>query len=131
MWDPVVNGKQYLQDLKIMHEKILLDSFRFNPKFLSSSGNSTELIGFDFNEELRNEINNLNLASIEKIKTRKIEAFVYDDAYQLQPLVDETNFLNKANIHTFEGKSEWGNPSKIESKVLPDASITDIVKVIG
>ena len=131
LWDPVINGQEYLHDLQLMHEKMLLDLFRFDPKYMSTSGDSAEMIGFDFHEGLRNEICELKLSSIDKIKTRKIEVFSYDDGYQVESIIDESNFLNKANMHLFEGTSEWMNPSKIESKVLPDSSITELVKVIG
>lgn len=131
MWDPVVNGEQYLDDLKTIHKQMLVDPNRFDLNFLSNTDASTELVGHDFPEQFRERIRSLNLADLEKIKTRRIDVINNSNGYNIEPLVNENTFLTKAEVHMFDGQSEWKNAAKIEAKVLPDSSIEKIIEVIG
>jgi len=131
MWDPVVNGAAYLDDLQVIHNQMLVDPMRFDLNFLSSTDSSTELVGHDFPTPFRDKIKSLNLNDLKKIKTRRIDVFSYSDGYQVESFINDETFLSKAENHKFEGQSEWNNVSKIEAKVLPDSSIEKIIEVIG
>ncbi len=131
MWDPVVDGTEYLDDLQKIHNQMLVDPNRFDLNFLSSTDASTELVGHDFPQAFRDKIKSLNLANLEKIKTRKIDVLSNSAGYSVEPLINDNTFLSKAEIHKFDGQSEWKNAAKIEAKVLLDSSVENILEVIG
>ena len=131
MWDTVVDGEIYLSDLKEIHNKMLIDSNRFDLRFQSSAESTSELVGHHFPPAFRQDIISNTLVNLDKIKTKKIDVFNYVDCYDVKSLVDGENFLTKANIHDFNSQSEWKNVNKIESKILSDPSVDKIIEVVG
>lgn len=131
MWDPVVDGEVYLNDLQGMHSQMLKDPDRFDPRYISDTGSFTELIGHNFSAPFRNEIKTFSLDKLEKIKTKKIDVFVCTDKDSDNALLKNNNFLVNARLHKCECQSEWTNINKIESKVLPDMLIEKIIEVTG
>jgi len=131
MWDPIVDGETYLNDLQKIHNNMLTNPNRFDLNFLSNTTSPSELIGHYFSENLREKIKSLNLADLEKIKTKRIDIFSYSDSYNAESLINENTFLSKATMHKFDIVSDWNDSNKIETKMLPDSSIETILEVIG
>lgn len=131
LWDPVIFGESYLNNLQVMHDRMLSDSNRFDLKYLSSTDISNELLGYEFTKALKNEIKAINLSELEKVKTRKIDVICNQDNKCNDSISKEDNFFAKASFHQFISHAEWDNVDKIESKVLPDQSIEKIIEIIG
>lgn len=131
LWDPVVDGESYLDDLQTMHNKMLHDPNRFDLRYNIQEANPDELIGHAFSAEFRNEIKSYKLLNIAKLKTRNLDAFCCEGGYRLESVVNGDGALSKLSIHHCDGRAEWTNIDKIESKVLPGSSIKEIIEVVG
>jgi len=131
LWDTVFEGKSYIESLQVMHDNMLRDENRFNIKYMSSAGSTTELIGYDFSQALRDEICSIDLRNIEKIKTRKIDVFCYQGGEGVDSIIQDDNFLARATVHKFDSDAEWNNVDKIESRVLVAPAVDKIIEVIG
>jgi hypothetical protein len=60
LWDPVVNGKAYIDQLTAMHQSRLTDPGHFRTLHVQSSG-TNELLGFPFPKEMRSAIQQVDL----------------------------------------------------------------------
>ena len=65
LWEPVVNGKPYLEELLILHQDMLRYSDA-KPKPASTDGQSVEVLGFPLTTLLRTEIEHLNLLALQQ-----------------------------------------------------------------
>ena len=64
LWDPVIDGKSYLQELEIRHRQMLRISHVL-PDRVTESESSHELLGYPFSTELRREIANIDLTALQ------------------------------------------------------------------
>jgi hypothetical protein len=62
LWDPVVNGRNYLEDLFSLQREML--RFRPRPKRGKRSEDCMEILGFPLSRFLRNEIEKINLLQL-------------------------------------------------------------------
>ncbi len=131
LWDPVVNGEQYLCELQAMQEKMRTDPDRFDVNYLFDAGDENELIGHPFTPELRNEIKRIDLKNIEQTKARKIDILCYEDSACSNELICDGKFAEKASVYCFDAHADWTVIDKIESKVLPDPSIEKIIELVS
>lgn len=131
LWDPVINGEQYLRELQAMQKKMRVDPDRFDMNYLSDAADENELIGHPFTPELRNEIKRINLKNIEQTKARKIDILCYEDNVCSDELVCDGKFAEKASVYCFDAYADWAVIDKIESRVLPDPSIEKIIELVS
>ena len=131
MWDPVINGKEYLNDMQDLHNAMLIDDNRFDLRFKSDVPNPVELIGHSFSANFRNQIGAMDLADLKKLKTCDIDVFTYADSYPVKSVINDTAFLAQAKLHRFENAIEWKVVDKIESKISLDPSLAKIIEVVG
>jgi len=103
-------------------------------RFISKPTSPNELIGHEFPDQLRDDIESISIADIEKIKTKNIHVLNCHDSDRLDALMNGDNFLTKTKNVTFydiDSNPDWLNINKVESKVLPDMSIEKIIEVVG
>lgn len=131
LWDPVIDGKDYLDKLQAMHKQMLHDTDRFDTRYMPSTEPTNELVGYEYPDELRSEICAIDLSKIEKVKSRKIDIFCYQDSECAGSIIQDDNFLANAAIHQFDNRAEWDDVEKIESKFLVDPLIEKILEVVG
>lgn len=131
LWDAIVDGDVYLQDLINMHNDMLRDPNRFDLRFASDAENTNDLIGHYFLPQFREEISQCKLLNIKKIKTKKIDVMCYPKSYCREDMPRGDSFLLKANMYSVDRYLEWANADKIESKVLPDMSIQKIIECVA
>jgi uncharacterized protein len=64
LWDPVVDGRGYLEQLRVRHQEALWTLFFDRPPDEPVDGRPSELLGFRFNPRLYEEISAINLAEM-------------------------------------------------------------------
>ena len=126
LWEPVIDGKDYLNKLQLMHDEVLLDESRFeNIDDITSS--DEELIGCPFTETLKNEIHELSLINLSKSKAKKIELIMPNSDTNWTDLLSHFEGISKyVNIHETDDTGDWENMSAIENIFLPNQTIDQI-----
>ncbi len=131
LWDPVINGEQYLRELQAMQKKMRVDPDRFDMNYLSNEDDENELIGHPFTPEFKNEIECIDLKNIEQTKARKVDIICCEDDTCENELVRDAKFAEKASVYCFDSHADWTVIDKIESKVLPDSSVEKIIELVS
>jgi pimeloyl-ACP methyl ester carboxylesterase len=71
LWDPVVSGKTYIQELTILHRE-MLPYFHATPKRGITGEKPAEILGFPLTDSMLTEINNIDLLTIQEKPAKNI-----------------------------------------------------------
>ncbi|MGE3910861.1 MAG: alpha/beta hydrolase [Chloroflexota bacterium] len=72
LWDPIVNGSEYFEQMKVLHQERLWGHFFQRPTVEQSNERPTELLGLKMNDHLIDELIALDLLSIETKPARSV-----------------------------------------------------------
>ena len=126
-WDPIFEGKSNLAELKSMHSDMLVDSDRFYIKRKAKECVKSELIGFNYSDQL--------LADIQSIEEdnwmgnlKIIPQFIFSNKQQYYQELSKK--VSQTSIHTFETSVSWTDTEQIETSIAPQTIISHICKEI-
>lgn len=87
LWDPVIDGRQYLLSMEEMHRATLVDSYCFQRPRQEQPGPG--LLGFPFKPALRAEIAACNLRTLPRWPSGRVTVVKGGDASEAEPFVKE------------------------------------------
>ena len=104
-WDPVVSGKSWLQELGVLHNGILNDTFRFLKPRQCVSSPISEYAGLQLNSALKRELMNLTLHD-------SLQANQWNKRAQLIVPASSSDQLATAgcNVNLVDESNDWTNP---------------------
>jgi len=87
LWDPIVDGRQYLQRMEEMHKTMLVDSHCFQHPRQEQPGPG--LLGFPFAPALRAGIAACNLQALDRWPSERVTIVKGGDLFETESLVRE------------------------------------------
>lgn len=75
LWDPIVDGRAYLEQMKVQHQERLWGHFFERPAVQQSNERPAELLGLKMNDRLIDELTALDLLAIETKPARSVLVF--------------------------------------------------------
>ncbi len=97
LWDPIVTGKTYVQELIAMHQDIG-DVSAPSGQCLSGEGD-TEVLGFPLTERLRRELESVDLFAVEEQLSANTLLLVSDDMSPTKRLRDHLHSLGARAVY--------------------------------
>jgi len=124
-WDPIFNGEVNLASLKTMHTEMLVDQDRFYFKREASECEESELIGFNYSEQLLLDINSIKASHWSQQKSKK-QLFIFSNVEQQSNDGNDKDMLEQAD--TFDTSISWTDTEQIETSIAPQTIISHICK---
>ncbi len=124
-WDPIFDGKSNLLNLKNMHSEMLMDKDRFYIKRDSSECDKSELIGFNYSEQLLADIHNIKTSDWSR-KTPNKQHFIFSN--NEQHYNDGADKYSEDTFNTFDTSISWTDTDQIETSIAPQTIISHICK---
>jgi pimeloyl-ACP methyl ester carboxylesterase len=127
LWDPVVIGKGYIEELKALHNSL-------SPLFGSSivDDDFDELLGYPFPAEMRMEIEKINLLSISNCKAERAVLIVSSEKRPYFDLRDRiTARCANCDYHLVQEAAEWSKPESVNEAMLVNEILKEIRTVIA
>jgi pimeloyl-ACP methyl ester carboxylesterase len=125
-WDPVVNGRAFLDYLKSQHQERLWRYFFDRPELMAPGDHPTELLGFRTNERLLHDLATLDLLAI---TTKPARAALVVDSQGDAAIAQLDRHLNDLTVQaTFQhlpGFSIW--TEDVDKGLVPAGAIQSIV----
>ena len=124
LWDPVIDGKEYLDSSRSVHKDMLADLDRFPMVRLSEECHENEVMGFHLPPELVSDIESLALTSIDVERLRR--CYVVESAGS--PTGGAASQLElqsgeKPEYVAVQDDLGWSDAKKIKAALLPNESI--------
>ena len=94
LWDTVIDGKNYLQELTRTHEEWLQGSFA-TPRSVYSNHYSSEILGFPLTELLKGEIADINLLALDRKPSNNVFVIESQNRNQAGQLCE---YLKRINV---------------------------------
>jgi hypothetical protein len=127
LWDPVVSGRKYIEELKALH----LDQVEVF-KEIQQSEEFTELLGYRFSRQLWAEIENINLVFKERFEAQNTVVIVSSATREYDEL---RNHLAAARMgysfHIVEEANELTNFESVDEAMLVNEILLKIREVMA
>lgn len=132
LWDPVVNGAEYLQQLAEMHSQMLLDPDRFpEPRQQEANPAATEVLGFSVHESLYNQIKQCDLPGHASFSAKKIHILAQQERNTYRSLYEYLQEKGCAvEFSTAAGNDDWDDLERIEDMLMASEISRKIVELI-
>ena len=129
LWDPIVNGTQYLNDLNLVHKAKLKSLGRLNE--FDDNRQPYDLMGFVFPKQLLTDIQKIDLIKHKLDHGKKLIIFV-DKSKPIQQKLLETLDEKQINYNkqVLEDIYNWQDIETIESSLLPNMTIKTICALL-
>jgi alpha/beta superfamily hydrolase/acyl carrier protein len=98
LWEPVIQGKEYLQELTTQHQETIWRFF-VQPKTYKVSDRPTELLGFPLNETLIDDLEKLDLLTISQKPAQNVLIIENRETAIAEPLKMHLSKLKTQVIH--------------------------------
>jgi len=129
LFDPIINGRSFLNIQRNLHTNLLRDQNYFQwRKANIKNENYEELLGQEIKHSFIQDLERLELTTLDNIKGLDIQVIVSDN-------VDKTTneFFSKnptTSIHQIKDNCYWQNQDKIFSTLLAPSLYNSVLKVI-
>ncbi len=129
LWDPVIDGASYIEELEKMHTSMLVDSDRYpvrrRPVFHQGA---TELLGFRVPDELLEQIRQTKLPSRFDESNRVIDMIVSEEREDYQAYLKHREPRpGLPNYVLVPGPGQWTNLKKFDDMLMPAEILGTIV----
>lgn len=129
LWDPVSDGKAYVNDLLTLHRSWLED--RLGPS-AAAECRDRELIGLPLTDTIRRELEAAKLAPLPALGASRVYLIVSEAHMRYRPLyVDLQASKIPLVCHVIPGGGEWENGELVHQILLPHAMIRAISTVMN
>jgi pimeloyl-ACP methyl ester carboxylesterase len=134
LWDPVVDGRAYVEQLRTLHRALLVDPVRYwMPRSPAGerSGSPTELVGFDLGAELVRDLEAVPAeipADLPRLRVGLVES---DPGPAIPWLVEHlTKRGHEVERRRADLVARWNAPDRIEELLLPSDAVHRIVDLL-
>jgi len=127
LWDPIVNGREYFEQMKILHQERLWGHFFERPTVEQASERPTELLGLEMNDRLIDELTVLDLLAVRSKPARSVLVLDSRGDPAVEQLRDHLRSLEVDVTYEYiPGFSIWTeDPDK---GLVPNQALQSIVK---
>lgn len=127
LWEPVIKGSNYLQQLAEMHQRWLNNNLPSSNHAEQQNG-AFEVIGFPVTPQLRQEIENIDLMSLQARIARRVCVFDSSESADNKNLVTKLNSC--ADIVDYQhipGSENWSESGGLDPLLIPNQILQSIV----
>ena len=126
LWDPIVNGREYFEQMKVQHQERLWGHFFERPAVEHRNDRPSELLGLRMNDRLIDEFLGLDLLTIETKPARNVLVFDSRGDPSVEQLCDRLRSLDVDVVYEhIPGFSVWTeDPDK---GLVPHQALQSIV----
>lgn len=121
LWDPVVSGAAYFEELKALHQTMLVDNTRFNaPGRYTPKCETGEILGFLYPSSFQQSVSLHDLTNTTWATKRNVALIVSSEHEQYEQLrlrLEECECKLDYSVIATDG--DWGNQAKIEKILMP------------
>ncbi|VAW60310.1 hypothetical protein MNBD_GAMMA08-2365, partial [hydrothermal vent metagenome] len=133
LWDPVVSGENYLQNIKQLHQQLLdnKNSWFMSPLHANESAKN-EWVGYQYSDTFLTSLTHLNLISQSLPKRLRVKLLSTQSSAELNSLNEKyTTEIKNFSHFEIEDVGDWENIMKIDSALLPHGVIKKIVEELS
>jgi len=128
LWDPVVNGSDYIKGLRDMHKSLTHRLSRLHKvrKHKETPGEE-EILGFSFSGKMIEDIEAVNLLETEAFSASEVCLFVSEQSeeyVQLRNHLQSLGILKEYRVFSTDG--EWNNLNEIENALISNEIVSAI-----
>ena len=126
LWDPIVNGREYFEQMKVLHQERLWGHFFERPDVELQDQRPTELLGIKMNDLLIDQLLELDLLTVETKPARSVLVFDSRGDPSVEQLCDRLRSLGVDVVYEHvPGFSVWTeDPDK---GLVPHQALQSIV----
>lgn len=126
LWDPIINGREYFEQMKVLHQERLWGHFFEKPAVEHQEERPTELLGLRMNDRLIDELTALDLLAIETKPARRVLVFDSRGDAAVEQLCEHLRALDVDVVYEHApGFSIWAeDPDK---GLVPQQALNSIV----
>lgn len=125
LWDPIVDGRAYLDELERVHDAYLASEFpALGPQLAEAGFTPDEIMGFPFPPELRAELETLDLTKEKVTRVRRVALVVSTKSDRYHALADHLREQDADVIveHVPVGVN-WSSDETMETSLVPTEAI--------
>ncbi len=131
LWEPVVQGSEYLASLRARHSEWLQAEAKPRPRARLLSADE-ELLGYRFTENLRNDLERVNLWSVATRPARHVLIVSQDDNAEHIRLTQRLQELDaNVEVKRVEGPKIWSTTPGMEQGLVPNRVLQAIAGWLG
>lgn len=137
LWDPVVSGRQYLDELAQAHIGFLAHVFRQRPGRVARSrgfgalSTMQELVGFELSDALRAEIESIDLAAARPLAARSVTILGDRPAASYGALRDAMAALGVSFRHIpVEPDAPWDSEEALNASTIPARTLDALLAAV-
>jgi pimeloyl-ACP methyl ester carboxylesterase len=128
LWDPVVSGAEYLEELAALQRAWLVD--RMGPR-APVPDESAELIGFPLTLDAREQIRRMAIVPMKSTRARAVSLFVSEELAPYHRLRAELEALQApVTYRVVPGDGAWRDGELIHKTLLPHAMVRAIAAAV-
>ncbi|MGI9265425.1 MAG: serine aminopeptidase domain-containing protein [Gammaproteobacteria bacterium] len=129
LWDPITDGKHYLQQLIGLHQDFVTDRDRFPRSTVDEAADEDgELVGMPFPDKLRESIQKIELGSIPALGADQVTILATEDRPQYQSSLDHLDSLvDSTSYKVVNEPVRWESLSDLGAVILPHKILEQIV----
>ena len=133
LWDPVVNGAAYMDNLRRLHDSMLKHHKHYkNPWLKSVNGEPTEIFGFTFSERMLGDIQALDLLDRKEFSAEGVYLFVSEERPEYRALKAHLESLGVLEgYRVFPDGGDWEDPVAIDKALIASNIIKAIADRLG
>lgn len=127
LWEPVIKGGVYLQQLSEMHERWLSNNLPESNREPQQNG-AFEVIGFPITPQLRKEIENIDLMSLQERIAKRVCVFDSSQSPDNKNLVTELiTCAETVDYQHIPGSENWSESGGLDPLLIPNQILQSIV----
>jgi pimeloyl-ACP methyl ester carboxylesterase len=131
LWDPVVEGSEYVARLQACHREWFQDLVRVLPRARLLSVDD-ELLGYRFTERLKTDIDSLSLRSLTRCPARDVLIITQEKKSDYSRLAGHLQKLGaRVEIKLVESPSIWSMLPGMQKGLVPNRVLQQIVSWCG
>ena len=121
LWDPVVSGSRYLDELEAVHARFVVDADRFPKKGAAvQNEDSDELVGMICPPAMRESIRGVDLKQMNANKAKGVSIIVTDDREEYRKLVSSLEKRTPdCSYHVVGDRIAWNNLAELGAVLMP------------
>ena len=135
LWDPIVDGSAWLDELASSHDKALAQAFggslAGSRRAANIPGLAAESVGFPLTEQLNAEISALNPALFDMVRCRRLIVLAGDRNAALTRLKEAVSHRFESLSWRQVSQSDWNSDEAGNSSIVPVDVVSAVVDELG
>lgn len=133
LWEPVVRGLPYLEELRRAHLKLIAEDLVFPPPHPFSAGTAASIeidqaSGFAVPDALRQEIRALDVDRLAAVRARRVFVVASLKTEDLEALQTSLGSLGEQCSWKLLGQSEaWNSEQALNSSIIPAGALNAVI----